>query len=47
MRRLTDVRIVRSPKRCPFGIGGTTDDTFEGVNRSHWWLVATVVAPTR
>jgi len=39
---LTDIRIFRSPKRRPFGIAGTTDCTFEGVHRSHWWLVAEV-----
>ena len=42
---LTDMRIVRAPKRFPFHVKGTTDDTFEGVNPSHWWLVATVVTP--
>lgn len=40
--RLTDVRIVRSPKRRSFAIPGTEDESFEGVNRSHWWLVGTV-----
>lgn len=40
--RLTDVRIVRSPKRSPFRIAGVTEDTFEGVHRSHWWLIASV-----
>ena len=40
--RLTDIRLVRSPKRRPFRITGTTDDTFEGVNPSHWWLIARV-----
>jgi len=39
---LTDMRIFRSTKRRPFGVPGTSDATFEGVNRSHWWLVATV-----
>ena len=39
---LTDVRIVRAPKRFPFHVEGTTDETFEGVNPSHWWLVAVV-----
>lgn len=39
---LDDVRLVRSPKRRSFDIAGTTDDTFEGVNPSHWWLVASV-----
>ena len=40
--RLTDVRIVRSPRRRNFAIAGATDQAFEGVHRSHWWLVATV-----
>lgn len=40
--RITDVRIFRSPKRRSFAIPGTSDGTFEGVHRSHWWLVATV-----
>ena len=34
--------IVRSPDRSPFGVGGTTEATFVGVHRSHWWLVAFV-----
>jgi ubiquinone/menaquinone biosynthesis C-methylase UbiE len=42
MEALDDVVIFRSPKRRPFGITGTTDDVFEGIHRSHWWLVATV-----
>lgn len=37
-----EVRLFRSPRRRPFGIVGTTDLTFVGVHRSHWWLVATV-----
>ena len=40
--RLTDVKIFRSPKRRSFAIAGTADESFEGVHRSHWWLVATV-----
>ena len=40
--RLADVQIVRSPKRRSFAIAGTADTAFEGVHRSHWWLVATV-----
>ena len=40
--KLTDVRLYRSPKRRPFGLPATADDTFSGVDRSHWWLVATV-----
>jgi len=39
---LTDVQIFRGPKRRGFGLPGTTDRTFEGVHRSHWWVVATV-----
>ena len=40
--RLSDVKLVRSPRRRSFAIAGTTDESFEGVNRSHWWLVGTV-----
>jgi SAM-dependent methyltransferase len=43
--RVTDVRLVRAPQRRPFGISGCVDAVFEGVNRSHWWLVADVVGP--
>ncbi|MDO8363187.1 MAG: class I SAM-dependent methyltransferase [Actinomycetota bacterium] len=39
---LTDVRIYRSPKRRSFNLPGVGDRTFEGVHRSHWWLVAEV-----
>ena len=39
---LTDIRIFRGPKRRGFGLPGTTDDTFEGVHHSHWWVVAAV-----
>jgi ubiquinone/menaquinone biosynthesis C-methylase UbiE len=39
---LTDAVVVRSPDRAPFGVAGTTESTFEGVHRSHWWLVAKV-----
>jgi SAM-dependent methyltransferase len=39
---VSDVRIVRSPKRRSFAIPGTSDQSFEGVHPSHWWLVATV-----
>lgn len=42
---LSDVRIFRSPKRRPFHVAGTTDEEFSGVDRSHWWLVATVSEP--
>lgn len=38
--QLTDVKIFRGPKRRGFGLPGTTDRTFEGVHRSHWWIVA-------
>ena len=41
--RLTHVQIVRSPRRRSFDAAGTTDRCFEGVNRSHWWLVGIVV----
>lgn len=40
--QVTDVRIFRSPKRRSFAVDGTADAVFEGVHRSHWWLVATV-----
>lgn len=40
--RLTDVQIFRSPRRRAFGLPGTSDRTYVGVHRSHWWLVATV-----
>lgn len=40
--RLSNVQIVRSPKRRSFAISGTSDQSFEGVHRSHWWLVARV-----
>ena len=39
---LTEVRIFHGPKRRGFGLPGTVDHTFEGVHRSHWWLIATV-----
>ncbi len=39
---LDDVRIVRSPRRRPFELAGTTDATFDGINASHWWLIARV-----
>ena len=42
--RLTDVRLVRAPSRRSFDIKGTKDETFDGVNPSHWWLVATVTS---
>jgi len=40
--KLNDVQIFRSPKRRSFAIPGTSDQSFEGVNASHWWLVGTV-----
>lgn len=39
---LTEVRIFRGPTRRGFGLPNTQDRTFEGVHRSHWWIVATV-----
>lgn len=39
---LSDVYVFRGPKRSGFGLPNTNDRTFEGVHRSHWWLVATV-----
>ena len=41
-------RLERRDRSCDrrsaaaFAIPGTSDEIFEGVNRSHWWLVATV-----
>ncbi|MCU1503557.1 MAG: putative methyltransferase [Ilumatobacteraceae bacterium] len=43
--QLANARIVRSPQRRPYGLAGVTDAVFEGVNRSHWWLVADVATP--
>ena len=43
LEKLGDVQIVRSPKRRSFGIPGTSDQSFEGVHPSHWWLVAKVL----
>ena len=40
--KLSDVRIFRSPTRRSFELDGTTDAEFDGVNRSHWWLVGVV-----
>jgi hypothetical protein len=40
---IADVVIVRSPQRHEFAIAGTTESTYVGVHRSHWWLVATAV----
>ncbi len=39
---LDDVRLVRSPKRSPFGTAVVTEETYVGVHRSHWWLIGTV-----
>ena len=39
---LQDVTIFRSPRRRSFAVPGTADGQFEGVHRSHWWLVGTV-----
>jgi ubiquinone/menaquinone biosynthesis C-methylase UbiE len=41
--QITNVQIFRSPQRRSFAVAGTSDAMFEGVNRSHWWLVANVV----
>ena len=37
---LGDVQIFRSPARRPFDVEHTTDATFDGIDPSHWWLVA-------
>jgi len=39
---ITDVTILRGPKRRGFGIPGTTDRAFAGMHRSHWWIVGVV-----
>ena len=39
---LTAVRVVRAPGRSAFGLPGVEESTFEGVNHSHWWLIAQV-----
>jgi SAM-dependent methyltransferase len=39
---LDDVRIFRNPGRRPFQVGSVSEGVFEGVHRSHWWLIATV-----
>ena len=41
---LEDVRLFRSPYREPFEIAGAQDRVFDGINPSHWWLIATVPA---
>jgi ubiquinone/menaquinone biosynthesis C-methylase UbiE len=40
---VSDIRLVRSPKRAPFRLASVTESTFEGVHRSHWWLVASII----
>ena len=37
---LQDVRLFRSPTRRPFDLPGATDCVFDGINPSHWWLIA-------
>lgn len=37
---LCDVQLFRSPSRRPFVVAGAADAVFEGINPSHWWLVA-------
>ena len=44
---LDAVSIFRGPKRRGFGEPGTTDRTFVGVHRSHWWIVAAVKGPVK
>jgi hypothetical protein len=38
----SEVQLFRSPKRRPFAVPGASDATFEGIDPSHWWLIATV-----
>jgi SAM-dependent methyltransferase len=42
--RVKDVVIWRNPARdaALWGAGDATADYFDGINRNHWWLVATV-----
>lgn len=40
--RLDDVRVVQGPSRRPVQIDGVGNRVFDGVNPSHWWLVARV-----
>jgi SAM-dependent methyltransferase len=42
--RVADIVIVRSPsRRSPlWGVGDATAQYLAGINRNHWWLVATV-----
>lgn len=44
--RVSEVTIWRNPARSAslWGVGDARDDYFEGINRNHWWLVATVSA---
>jgi len=41
---LDDVVVWRNPRRSApvWGVGSGTSAYFEGINRNHWWLVATV-----
>ena len=39
---LDDVRIFRSDRRRPFQVPGASDGVYQGMHRSHWWLVAKV-----
>jgi SAM-dependent methyltransferase len=43
--RVSDVVIWRNPARTipVWGVSNVATDYFEGINRNHWWLVATVV----
>jgi ubiquinone/menaquinone biosynthesis C-methylase UbiE len=41
---LSEITIFRSPRRIPFDIDSVGDRTFDGINQSHWWLVARVAA---
>ena len=42
--RVSDIVIVRNPARkAPlWGVGNATPEYMAGINRNHWWLVATV-----
>jgi SAM-dependent methyltransferase len=40
---LDDVRVVQNPRRRPVQIPAVESRSFEGVNPSHWWLIARVV----
>jgi len=42
--QLTDIVVWRNPARnAPlWGVKHATSDHFEGINRNHWWLVATI-----